>query len=209
MAAHHVEIKTCIQILSEFIAAPRRLRLKNIVRSRSNIASVLLENVIDTGNENAVTRTMEGMGFHHLYRLRNDSKLTTNKKLNKLQRTDSGARKWLVTHTYNNMKECVEAVRRDGYQLACAVPRAPCSIFDLGMGKKTAFVFGNESGGVSRLLQEESDVKFSLPMCGFVESYNVSVAAAITLFQVYYNQLKHTKVKILSSVIIIVYLRLF
>ena len=199
MVAQHVEIKSSIQVLSEFISVSRRLKLESIVRSRSNRAAVLLENVIDTGNENAVTRTMEGMGFHHFYRLRNDPKLTcpAKKKLNRLKRTDSGARKWLVTQTYSNMKECINSVRRDGFQLACAVPSATCSIFDIAMEKRTAFVFGNESRGVSRLLQEESDVNFSLPMCGFVESYNVSVAAAMTLVQVY-RQLQNTKVSVLQ-----------
>lgn len=194
MAATHVELKTYIDVLSQFIASSRRLRLQEIARSRCDKVAVLLENVLDTGNENAIARTMEGLGFHRLYRLRNDPKLYyPRSRMNKLQRTDAGARKWLIKHTTEDVDECIRSIRRENYQLACAIPTAVNSIFDVTVEKKTAFVFGNESNGVSQRLCDESDVKFSLPMSGFVESYNVSVAAAITLFHAH-TQLKKRQV---------------
>lgn len=175
--------------------------MEKVASSRDDRVSIVLENVIDTGNENAVMRTMEGLGFHRLYRLRDDPCITSSQtisKLNRLQRTDSGARKWLLTHTSHNVEDCIHAIKQNGYQLVCAVPNAPQSIYDIELNEKTAFVFGNETNGVSRALQEVSELSYSLPMHGFVESYNVSVAAAITLYHAYtclmhkvYNTLCH------------------
>ncbi len=206
MARAHVELKSYIKVLSECISLPRRQKIAQVIASRRDNIAVLLENVVDTGNENAVTRTMEGLGFHRLYKLKNDPRLKYPvKKMGKPQsRTDAGAKKWLFKYTSENTDDCISEIRRGSYQLACAIPSASLSIFDLDLSeKKTVFVFGNESSGVTRRLCEEADVNFSLPMCGFVKSYNVSVAAAITLFHAY-TQLKSKKVLLLLMIAYII-----
>lgn len=194
MAVVHVDIKQYTNVLSKYVTQERRHLLKKVASSRNDRVSIVLENVIDTGNENAVVRTMEGLGFLRLYRIRDNPLLISSKKLNRLQRTDSGARKWLLTHSYCNVRDCLNAVKEDGYRLACAVPNTPQSIYDIKLDKKTAFVFGNESNGVSQILQDESEINFTIPMHGFVKSYNVSVAAAITLYHAYTSCMHITKV---------------
>ena len=192
--ATHVELRRCIKVLSEYVSVSRRQRLEEIARSKCHNIAVLLENVVDTGNENAVARTMDGLGFHRMYRLRtNPILLNPSSKLNKLQRTDAGARKWLGVHTINKFDDCIEAIKRDGYRLACALPDAKDSIYSIDLKQKTVFAFGNETSGVSESLKKASDIRFSLPMHGFVESYNVSVAAAITLFHAY-TEIRKAKV---------------
>ena len=193
MARSHVELKSYINVLSECISLSRQQKIAQVIASRRDNIAVLLENIADTGNVNAVTRTMEGLGFHRLYKLNSDPRLNRPGKKRPM-RTDSGAKKWLIEYTSKNPDDCISKIRRGSYQLACAVPSASLSIYDLDLSeKKTAFVFGNESSGVTRQLCEEADINFSLPMCGFVSSYNVSVAAAITLFHAY-TQLKNSKV---------------
>mmetsp|Transcript_22314 Transcript_22314/g.67873 ORF Transcript_22314/g.67873 Transcript_22314/m.67873 type:complete len:174 (-) Transcript_22314:173-694(-) len=46
----------------------------------------------------------------------------------------------------------------------------------------TALVFGNERRGVSKAFIDASDASFFLPMCGFTQSFNISVAAAMSLW---------------------------
>jgi tRNA (guanosine-2'-O-)-methyltransferase len=55
-------------------------------------------------------------------------------------------------------------------------------IGDLDLTQRSAFVFGNELGGVSGVARNMADVEVTIPMAGFADSFNISVAAAITLY---------------------------
>jgi tRNA (guanosine-2'-O-)-methyltransferase len=120
---------------------------------------------------------------------------------------DKGAHKWLSLHHHASTEECIVRLRADGFLIAAsdvgggavdaaaaaawtlahAPPQpAPTSVEgapprSLGARRRVALVMGNESRGVSRLALREADVRFFLPQAGFVESLNLSVAAALAL----------------------------
>ena len=117
-----------------------------------------------------------------------------------------GASRWLSVRKYRHSFDCYDELRRLGVRiLASDCP--PCeSEDDAGLGWETqkardfsaapidqihfepgegvALVLGNERRGVSRALVERSDGAFYLPMCGLTQSFNISVAAAVSLFAV-------------------------
>jgi len=61
----------------------------------------------------------------------------------------------------------------------------PVSLYDLDLTGRVAFIFGNEHIGVSRGAAELADLNFHIPMAGMIESLNVSVACAVTLYEAY------------------------
>ena len=153
--------------------------MDSVARKRSMHVALLLENITDFGNHNAALRSMEAHGFQTVHRVIEPG-MSSGKKLS--TRTDAGAKQWLTVRDWQCTADCVQYLRAAGYRLVTAQLNASKSLCDLCLGHKTAIAFGNEHNGISKGLEELSDDTFSLPMWGFVQSYNVSVAVAITLF---------------------------
>lgn len=180
------KMNEAIRKLYPLLSEARRARIDSAVASRTNSVTVVLENVTDEGNENAVMRTMDALGFQFVHRVREPHLPTKRKKTLQPSRTDSGARSWLTVYNWNDTLSCAEHLKQQGYVVAVTSPEAGTDITEIDFSsQKIAVAFGQETRGVSNTLMEFSDVVFSLPMCGFVQSFNVSVAVAITLFQAY------------------------
>lgn len=150
---------------------------------------MVLENVLDRGNENAVLRSADAFGFQDVHLICSDEenagKRETNRRKENVRncRSDAGARKWLGIREWDNTKACLGDLASRGYCIAVASPSAPCSAAELPLESKIAIVFGNEHSGLSDEVLEAADVSFALPMYGFAESLNVSVAAAIMMYE--------------------------
>jgi 23S rRNA (guanosine2251-2'-O)-methyltransferase len=64
-------------------------------------------------------------------------------------------------------------------------------LYDLDLKGPTAIVMGDEAKGVNRMLLELVDERFLIPMRGKTDSFNVSVASGIILYEVLRQQLKN------------------
>ena len=113
-----------------------------------------------------------------------------NKYNNKVSRhVAKGSQKWLNQYRYrndgDNTKACLEGLKEKGYQIIATTPHNDsCLLQDFDITKKTAFVFGVEAEGVSETVFENADGFLKIPMVGFTESLNISVAVAIILQEV-------------------------
>lgn len=178
-------------LIKGLVSSRRWETLTKVARNRTRHVVVVLENVLDRGNENAVLRSADAFGFQDVHVIRNDeqsaskSEAKRRKESVRISRTDAGARKWLTVHEWDSTKACLGDLTSRGYCIAVASPLAPCSVTNLPLDpeSKTAIVFGNEHSGLSDEGLAAADLSFSLPMYGFVESLNVSVAAAITMYE--------------------------
>jgi tRNA (guanosine-2'-O-)-methyltransferase len=170
----------------------RKARIASVVASRTNSIALLLENVHNEANECAVTRSMDALGCQHLHKLQTvPSEYHALKKHRFPPRTDSGARDWVEIHQWDNTRECISHLKDCGYIVASACPAATTPISDIDFSRQKVLVaFGNERDGISDELKGISDVTFSLPMCGFVSSYNISVSVALTLYHAYLRRLE-------------------
>ena len=181
-----------VKTLADLLSSAKRKKIAEVVAGRTSSLAVVLENVLDQGNRNAVMRTMDATGVHTLHRLyfREGAKQQA-KKNNKSPkiRTDSGARKWIVATNWNDVSSCVSHLRVKGYKIASTLPGASLQLPDVDFTQKLALVFGNENTGVSKALSDASDFHFSLPMTGFVHSLNLSVCVAVTLYQAHFQKL--------------------
>jgi tRNA (guanosine-2'-O-)-methyltransferase len=110
-----------------------------------------------------------------------------NKYNNKVSRhVAKGSQKWLNQYRYrndgDNTKACLDGLKENGYQIIATTPHnESCLLQNFDISKKTAFVFGVEAEGVSDCVIENADGFLKIPMVGFTESLNISVAAAIIL----------------------------
>lgn len=187
-------LKEALKKLSPCISDGRRARIASVVASRSNAISLLLENVTNEANEHAVLRSMDALGCLHLHKLSTSVQPKPFSSTSHITprfppRTDAGARSWIKIHHWSNASQCISHLKeKHGYTLAITSPTAQTSINNLDFSQKLLVAFGNETNGISEELAGLSDINFSLPMCGFVDSFNISVAVALTLYHAFLHR---------------------
>jgi len=171
--------------LQSIITANRRATFEKVLSERTRHFTVVLEDIYKKHNTSAVVRSCDIFGIQDLYIIEN--------KYNSYISNDvaKGAQKWVDFHEYNdqayNTKNCISELQSKNYQIIATTPHdESCLLEDFDITKKSAFVFGVEKGGVSDYIMNEADGYLKIPMYGFTESLNISVAVAIIL-----HSLKH------------------
>lgn len=160
----------------EKLTPERFARVVDVVRRRMCGITVVLENTYDPGNRNAVYRSAEGHGLTEVHLVRPE--LAQKRTARSVSR---GAEKWLDVHAHAGTQEAVAVLKARGFRVAVADLRAAVPLQSLSFAEPTAIVFGNEKDGISEEMRSLADQAFVIPMLGFAGSYNVSVAAAMTL----------------------------
>ena len=166
--------------LEGFVTDKRKNLFRNILQDRTRHFTVVLEDIYQQHNASAVIRSCDIFGIQDIHVIENKYKSKVSKNIAK------GSQKWLSFHNYkedtNNTLECLNTLKSKGYQIIATSPHNNSSILhDFDISKKSAFVFGVEKTGVSDLVINNADGILKIPMVGFTESLNISVAAAIIL----------------------------
>ncbi|MDB4709450.1 RNA methyltransferase [Flavobacteriaceae bacterium] len=166
--------------LEGFVTEKRKNTFKSILLNRTRHFTVVLEDIFQQHNSSAVIRSCDVFGIQDIH-------IIENKYHSKLSRhVAKGSQKWLNLNNYkedkNNTKDCLTRLKNEGYQIIATSPHNnTCTLHDLDISKKSAFIFGVEKSGVSEEVLINSDEILTIPMVGFTESLNISVAAAIIL----------------------------
>ncbi len=166
--------------LEGFVTEKRKNTFKNILLNRTRHFTVVLEDIFQQHNSSAVIRSCDVFGVQDIH-------IIENKYHSKVSRhVAKGSQKWLNLINYkedkNNTKDCLTRLKNEGYQIIATSPHNnTCTLHDLDISKKSAFIFGVEKSGVSEEVLINSDEILTIPMVGFTESLNISVAAAIIL----------------------------
>lgn len=143
---------------------------------------MVMENVHDPHNISAVLRTCDAVGVQDVYIL--NTTIPRHKKFGK--QSSASALGWLTIHQYDNTKACMEAVKlRCDKIYATHLGIASHSLYDLDLTENVALVFGNEHSGVTDECLSYCDGNFIIPQVGMVQSLNISVACAITLYEAF------------------------
>ncbi len=174
-----------IDLLSDVITKERIEKIDKVVSSRTNNFIPVLENIYDRGNINAVMRSAEAFGFYNFYIVEDED--APHKESNRITK---GTHKWLDIHKHNTAKSAVSELKGSGVQVFCTHLEASRNIADIDFTKPTALVFGNEAKGVSDEMLELCDGNCIIPMEGFAQSFNISVAAAISFYHVYLKRVE-------------------
>lgn len=160
--------------LAPRLTPERWAKIQKVAAARTCDVTPVLENIYDRGNMSAVFRSSEAMGFQNVYSIEPGGKFKES------QRVTAGADKWLDITRFKETVTAVADLRDRGYQvLATHLDSNARPLREMDLSKPTAIVFGNEKDGISKEMIELCDATVILPMRGFVQSYNISVAAAI------------------------------
>jgi tRNA (guanosine-2'-O-)-methyltransferase len=136
----------------------------------------VLDNLADPHNSSALLRTSDAFGIHRVHVVGNEKLFQGTHKVSR------GTDRWLELIHHVDQKSCVAALKRDGFSIYVASMDGEHTPETLATKDRVAVVFGNERHGVGEDFRDLADGTYRVPMCGFVESLNVSVAAAVTLY---------------------------
>lgn len=161
----------------------REKRITEVAQNRQVDTCVILENVHDIHNIGAVLRTCDATGIPNVHIVYTDPRLNF-KRVRSNAKPASGALKWLNVSYHESVESCFKAIA-DTYQqiVVSSLSGQPAPLYSLNLTVPTAFIFGNEHQGVSKDFLNLAQRTFVIPMYGMVQSLNISVACAVTLYE--------------------------
>lgn len=156
----------------------RRQKITRVAAERNFNVSVVLENIYDRGNASAVMRSQEALGFGRV------EVIEGGERFKNANRVSSGAEKWLHLRKWSKTTDCWKTLKREGFQICVTSLQSSKPIDEVDWTRPTALVLGNEKNGVSKEIMEQADQRIIIPMVGFVQSLNISVAGAVSLYHI-------------------------
>ena len=169
-----------LEYFEGYLTDKRKQTFKDVLSQRTRHFTVVLEDIYQAHNASAVVRTCDIFGVQDIHAIE-------NKYTNKVSRhVAKGSQKWLNIKRYredgDNTTACLNHLKKEGYQIIGTTPHNnSCMLQEFDITKKSAFVFGVEAEGISDIVKDNADGFLKIPMVGFTESLNISVAAAIIL----------------------------
>lgn len=163
-------------LLSPYLTVARRARFEAVLGERTRWVTAVTEDLYDPHNISAVLRSCDGFGLQsaHIIEVNNPYRVSPG--------VAKGASKWLDIERHQNTTEALRELKSRGFAVCCTTPHTDDTTpEDLPLDRPVALVFGSEGPGISEEARAEADYFVRIPMFGFTESYNISVAAALTL----------------------------
>lgn len=164
--------------LAEFMMPERFEALRRAASMRTDYITVMTENMFHPQNASAIVRHCEAFGVQNIHTV--ETLCRFNPNLNIVRGTD----KWIDIRRHESTAEAIRSLKADGYRIVATTPhRESCTpeTFDVAKGR-FALVFGTEKQGISDEVIASADEFLKIPMCGLVESLNVSASAAILIY---------------------------
>jgi len=165
------------------ITEKRNNKIKQVVTDRQLDLIMVLENVHDPHNIGAVIRSCDAVGIHQIHIIYSEEGLhCDNRYIGK--RSSRGALKWSEVVYHTSLFKCMDIVRPQVSQIvATHLGESAKSVYETDFTQSTAFLFGNEKDGLSKDALAFADQNIIIPMHGMVQSLNISVACAVTIFE--------------------------
>lgn len=165
--------------INQFKTERRLTRIRKAVAARQITLHLVLENIHDPHNVSAIYRTCDAVGVPGVSLLYTIEKFP---KINKV--TSASARKWVETRKFESTIECCKVLKDSGFKIfASIISDSAKSLYEIDWTQRAAIVLGNEHRGISKEMTDNADEHFYIPMHGMIESLNVSVAAAVVLYE--------------------------
>lgn len=173
-----MEDPALVAYLESFVTKDRLKRFEEVLNLRTKYLTVVMEDVYHLHNASAVIRSADIFGIQEVHVIERKFAKRLDKKI------ALGAQKWTDIQRYKSTEECLRSLKKRDYTIVATTPSKDSLPIDtLTISGKMAFLFGAEKEGLSTVVLEQADRLVHIPMVGFTESLNVSVAAAIILQQ--------------------------
>ena len=177
-----------ISCLSSFVTEERLDVFKSALSRRTRDVVLVLEDVANGHNSAAVMRSAEAFGLFEIHVIQpEDARFHVSRNV------ASGANKWLDLYWHHRTEQCFSQLKQNGYEVWVSdLQGEAVSIDEIDVTKRIALVFGNERDGISETARKHADRCFQIPMQGFVESLNISVAAAVSCYELARRRRAHS-----------------
>lgn len=164
--------------MSQFLTEERQETLRRTVAQRTHYMRIMTENMFHPQNASAIMRHCEAFGIQQIHTVEDRCRFDPSVNIVR------GTQKWVDVEHHATTAEALAALKGEGYRIVATTPHrcsATPETFDVTRGK-FALVFGTEHAGISDEVIEAADDFLMIPMCGMVESLNVSASAAILIY---------------------------
>lgn len=138
---------------------------------------LILDRIQDTGNLGNIIRTAECFGITTIVLSDRESAPVNDV----VERMSSGAIHHVKIFKVINLRQVLDFLKENNYWIVATSDRGMDSWDKMPELHETAIIMGNEEAGVKRILLENADFVFQIPMHGKVSSLNVVVATGIVL----------------------------
>ena len=164
--------------LEGYLTGERKARFAEVLSRRTRFLTVALEDVYQLHNASAVVRSCDVFGIQDAHLIEGRFGRRVDKKI------AMGAQRWVDIHRYSSSADCIEYLRSRGYRIVATTPSTSAvALPEFALDKPVALFFGTEKAGLTPEVLRMADDAIYIPMAGFTESLNISVAAAIILQQ--------------------------
>ena len=174
-----------ITYLSSFLSDERKALIVKNLHGRTRYVTVVLEDIYQSHNAGAIMRTCDALGVQDMHCIEKRNGIVVKRDIAR------GSSKWLTLKRYNGVDshinislDCIKKLKESGYKVVAMSPHATKTVAQLSLDTKIAFLFGTEETGLTQDAMDASDELVAIPMYGFVESFNVSVAVALCLYDI-------------------------
>lgn len=173
-------MESLFEFLQSFLSPERKALFDKLILERTQHMQVVLEDLYQPHNISAVLRSSDCFGVHKVHIIEKKHSFAVKKKVS------LGSSKWLDIQRYhgeNATLDCIRTLKQQGVRIVATTPHIRDQyIRNFDISTPFALVFGTEIDGISQEVMEEADEFVKIPMHGFTESFNISVAAAISLY---------------------------
>jgi len=173
-------IKGLTAFLKPYVSEHKQALIDSVLDKRTRYLTVVLENIYHAHNASAVVRSCDCFGIQDVHVIEGHNEYKVNPYVVR------GATKWMSINKYPKIEtneSCYAQLKEKGYRLIGTTPdRSYPVLNNISIDDKVAIVFGTEETGLSEYAKEQMDDFVHIPMYGFTESLNISVSAAICLY---------------------------
>jgi len=173
--------KSFLSFLWKHLTEERINRFEEVLKCRTRHIAIAAEDIFQERNASALIRTADCFGIQDVHIIENHNQYKVSTSI------AGGADKWVDVHLYNgkenSTEECIKSLKEKGYRIVATTPHNNEKNPDqLDINMKTAIFLGKEKEGISETIIKQADDFLSIPMVGFTESFNLSVAGALILY---------------------------
>lgn len=173
-----VSPEVVIETLSQYVTPRRQARIEEVLEGRLPGIQVAIEDPYDPHNAAAVVRSAEVFGASAVHVVRASRKIMQSKGVT------SGTSDWVDIHHYHALEPCFDRLRAGGMRVAAACVDGDVDLEAIPVDRPLCLLLGNEHAGLTDEAKASAHLRYRIPMFGFAESLNLSVAAAISLYDI-------------------------
>ena len=186
--------RKAFEYLQQFLTEERLKKINHFSVESSDFVLPIIEDVYQFRNAAAIVRSVEACGFHKIVAMESENEFNPNLRVTK------GAETWMEVERLPHNIDSLKEIKNRGYKIVAVSPENDATLLsDFEITEPVALVFGTEKEGVTKEILDFADETVAIPMYGFTKSFNVSVAAAICVYELKQKLLKSNINYILSE----------